>query len=178
MNRVQGLCFNRVIAMFAALALTSSFVPATVAAQTTTGTEAAADIEFPQWSKDLRRAEIVTFGTIPFSWLISTVIMDVSRTIAHNGSRDYWPWPLKPSGAPLMTSDEYISSIGIALGISVTTAVIDHIIIKYKRRKTEILKLQNPPREPVIIRRPVSDLTGETVPATSGSSASVVPLTD
>jgi hypothetical protein len=146
--------------MIVALTLTAGLATAPLAAQTTAGTQAVPDIEFPQWSKDLRRAEVVAFGTIPFTWLVSTLIVDISRTVAHNGSRDYWPWPLKPSGAPAMTNDEFISSIGIAFGISVTAAIADHIIIKYKRRKAEILKQQHPPREPAIIRRPVSEFTG------------------
>ncbi|MDR0663308.1 MAG: hypothetical protein LBF80_04415 [Spirochaetaceae bacterium] len=181
MNGVQRKGFNRVIAMAAALILAASLVPMPLAAQTTAGTASVPDIVFPQWSKDLRRAEIVAFGTIPFSWLVSTTIIDISRTIAHNGSRDYWPWPLKPSGAPVMTSSDYVSVIGLALGISVTAAIVDHIIVKYKRRKAEILEQQNLPREPVIIRTPISQLTDENPPRDSASAsppASVVPPGD
>ncbi|MDR2802856.1 MAG: hypothetical protein LBB22_01035 [Treponema sp.] len=119
-------------------------------------TEVVEEIEFPQWSKDLRRAEIVAFGTIPFSWLVSTVCMDISRTINHGGDEQYLPWPLKPAGAPAMTNDEFVMTIGISLGISALIAVVDHVIIKYKRYKAEKLKLMNSPREPITIRRPVS----------------------
>lgn len=175
MNGVQRKALKRGAFTAAALAFSASFVPVPLAAQTTAGTTSVQDVPdivFPQWSKDLRRAEIVAFGTIPFSWLVSTMAIDISRTIAHNGSRDYWPWPLKPSGAPAMTNDEYISAIGVALGISVTAAIVDHIIIKYKRRKAEILERQNLPREPVIIRRPISELTDKN---TALDSAPIVP---
>jgi hypothetical protein len=136
---------------------------APVAGQTQAGTESTVpEIEFPQWSKDLRRAEIIAFGTLPFSWLISTVTMDISRTVAHGGNQQYWPWPLKPAGAPTMTNSEFITTIGIAAGISLTVALVDYIIIKHKRKKSEILNLQNQPREPLIIRRLVTTIDDET----------------
>ncbi|MDR2658417.1 MAG: hypothetical protein LBC27_00290 [Spirochaetaceae bacterium] len=126
-----------------------------LSAQTTAGNTAAAEaIQFPQWSKDLRRAEIVAFGTIPFSWLISTVAVDISRTIKHNGDSQYLPWPLKPAGAPAMTNDDFIFSIVLTLGISALAAVVDHIIIKYKRKQAEAIRLNKSPQEPIIIRRP------------------------
>jgi hypothetical protein len=183
MNGVRLKAFNHGVAAAAALAFAAGLFPAPLAAQTTAGTESVSDIVFPQWSKDLRRAEVVAFGTIPFSWLVSTLIIDVSRTIAHNGSRDYWPWPLKPTGAPAMTNDEYIASIGLALGISATTAIVDHIIIKYKRRKAEMLERQNLPREPVIIRSPVSELQNkntaqDSAPAVPSAASSAVPPAD
>jgi hypothetical protein len=133
-----------------------------LSAQTSAGTTSVEEIQFPQWSKDLRRGEIIAFGTIPFSWLVSTVAIDISRTIAHDGDQQYLPWPLKPAGAPAMTSDEFLMSIGLALSISALAAIVDHIIIKYKRKKEAELKLANPSQEPIIIRRPmgVSDDNG------------------
>jgi hypothetical protein len=140
-----------------ALSIAAGLAP--LSAQITAGTESTVPaIEFPQWSKDLRRAEIIAFGTLPFSWLVSTVTMDISRTIAHGGSQDYWPWPLKPAGAPTMTNSEFITSICLAAGISAVVAIADHIIIKQKRKKAEMLKLQNPQQEPIIIRRPVTSM--------------------
>jgi hypothetical protein len=152
--------FYRVVSLTLVLSLVAGLAP--LAAQSAAGTESTVpNIEFPQWSKDLRRAEIVAFGTLPFSWLISTVSMDISRTVAHGGDQQYWPWPLKPAGAPTMTNSEFITSIGVAIGISAAVAIVDHIIIKHKRRKAETLKLENPRREPIIIRRPVTNLDDE-----------------
>jgi len=133
-----------------------------LAAQTASaGTESTSNLyQFPQWSKDLRRAEIVGFGTIPFSWLVTTTFMDLSRTIAHNGDQRYWPWPLKPAGAATMSSDEFIMSIGIAFGVSAVIALLDYYINTGKRNRTEQEKIQNAPREPVIIRVPATE-TGE-----------------
>ncbi|MDR0685152.1 MAG: hypothetical protein LBF83_08485 [Spirochaetaceae bacterium] len=153
--------FYRAVSLTLVLSFAAGLVP--LAGQTTAGTESTTqNIEFPQWSKDLRRAEIIAFGTIPFSWLVSTVTMDISRTIAHGGDQQYWPWPLKPTGAPTMTNGEFVTTICVALGISATVAIVDHIIIKHKRRKAEALKLENAPREPIIIRRPATNLDDET----------------
>jgi hypothetical protein len=168
--------FYRAVSLTLALSLAAGLVP--LAGQTTAGTESTVpNIEFPQWSKDLRRAEIVAFGTLPFSWLVSTVTMDILRTIEHDGSQDYWPWPLKPTGAPTMTNDEFITTICVALGISAAVAIADLIIIKYKQKKAETLKLQNPQREPIIIRRPAANLDDETaaVPNSENRDAGTVP---
>jgi hypothetical protein len=167
--------FYRAVSLALALALAAEVVP--LDAQTTAGTESVVpQIEFPQWSKDLRRAEIIAFGTLPFSWLVSTLAMDVSRTVAHGGDQQYWPWPMKPPGAPTMTNGEFIMSIGIAAGVSVTVAIVDHLIIKHKRRKAERLKLESPRQEPIIIRRPAANFDGETAvspnPDRQGAAAS------
>jgi hypothetical protein len=140
------------------LIFTAGLIPLyaqTGAGTASAGTSSVDEIQFPQWSKDLRRGEIIAFGTLPFSWLVSTIAIDISRTIAHNGDQRYLPWPLKPAGAPAMSNDEFIMSIGVAVGISALAAIVDHIIIKYKRKKAAELKLANSPQEPIIIRRPI-----------------------
>jgi hypothetical protein len=173
MTRVPCRRFRAAVSLALIITLTAGLVP--LAAQTASaGTESAVPkIEYPQWSRDLRRGEIIAFGTIPFSWLIATVVVDLSRTAAHGGSDQYWPWPLKPSGAPAMSDGEFISTIGIAAGISVAAAIVDHIIIRYKRKKAEREKLLQQQREPDIIRTPAVNLpnqTGETPPPISNGS--------
>jgi hypothetical protein len=134
-------------------------LPAPVAAQTAGTASAVAPeaIQFPQWSRDLRRAEIIAFGTLPFTWLISTMTMDFIRTGQNGGDRQYWPWPLKPSGAPAMTNDEYISAIGIAAGLSVGVAIVDSFLIRAKRKAAAKSLTDNPAREPDIKRRPLTN---------------------
>jgi hypothetical protein len=38
--------------------------------------------EFPQWAKDLRRTEIITFGSLPFVTLVTSLIYSLALTIA------------------------------------------------------------------------------------------------
>jgi hypothetical protein len=159
-------CPKRAFFFFVALILMFEALP--LAAQTTSaGTQSTSEVyQFPQWAKDLRRAEIVGFGTIPFTWLVATTFIDVSRTIAHNGDQKYWPWPLKPAGAPAMSSDEFIVSIGVAFGVSAAIAFLDYFINRSRRNKVELEQIRNPPREPIIRRVPATE-TGE--PKTAGN---------
>jgi hypothetical protein len=156
------------VALVLTVALAAGFFP--LEAQTTAaGTETDdQEIKYPQWSRDLRRAEIIAFGTIPFSWLIATVAVDLSRTMAHGGSQQYWPWPLKPADAPPMADGEFILTIGIAAGISVTAALVDHIIIKHKRKKDEQNKRI---REPGIIQTPAANFNGDPPPIEDASGS-------
>jgi hypothetical protein len=95
--------------------------------------------ELPQWVKDLRRFDIITFGSFPFSMFFVTFATDMIRWNDANGldfseqGRRYAPWPLKSAGAVEMTSDEYTRTLLIAAGVSVVFAVIDLVIIIIKR---------------------------------------------
>lgn len=53
--------------------LMSLAVPANVFAAESSASSKYDDINFPQWAKDLRRTEIITFGSLPFVTLWTTV---------------------------------------------------------------------------------------------------------
>ena len=61
----------------------------------------------PLWLRDIRRWEIVAFGTFPFTMFFTTIGMDMFRWQIHNGmdwnNRQYAPWPVKSAGAIAMT---------------------------------------------------------------------------
>jgi len=105
--------------------------------------------DFPQWARDMRRFDVIAFGTFPFSLFAVTFVTDMFRWGNANGMSfndlRYAPWPLKSAGAVEMTSYEYGRTILIAAGLSLTLALIDFIIVKIKqsgeRRRIEI----NPP---------------------------------
>jgi hypothetical protein len=98
---------------------------------------------FPQWAKDLRRWEIVAFGSIPFTMLFTTTGMDMYRWNNANGmdmsedGRRYAPWPLKSTGAVVMDSSEFETVLKIAACLSVGIAFTDLIIVKIKRHKAK-----------------------------------------
>jgi hypothetical protein len=93
----------------------------------------------PQWVRDLRRWEIVAFGTIPFAMFTATFGMDMYRWNATNGmdfsddGRKYAPWPMKSAGAIAMESGEMEKTLIIAASICVTVAFTDLIITQIKR---------------------------------------------
>jgi hypothetical protein len=122
-------------------------------AQTTTTTEPE-PLELPQWAKDLRRAEIVAFGSLPFTMFFATTIMDTFRYVNHGNDIAYAPWPMKGAGAVNMNTDEAVLTIMGAIGGSLLISLADYLVVRYKRNKAEKALLDLPKGEPIIIRRP------------------------
>jgi hypothetical protein len=95
----------------------------------------------PQWVQDLRRWEIITFGSFPFAMFTATFAVDTYRWINANGmdfsdeGRRYAPWPLKSAGAIAMEQHEQELTITIAASLSVAIAITDYIIVRVKRDK-------------------------------------------
>jgi len=104
----------------------------------------------PQWVKDVRRWDIIAFGTFPFSMFLSTFFNDLYRWNRANGmdfsaeGRRYAPWPFKSAGAVDLTSQEFRRNILFAIGISATLAFTDLLIVKIKQNK-ERRRLENKP---------------------------------
>ncbi len=83
--------------------------------------------EFPQWQKDLRRAEIIAFGTLPFVTFLSSVGFEVYRYQAHGYADAYKPWPIKDSNTAIALSEgEQVKILMISAGISIGSAVFDY----------------------------------------------------
>jgi hypothetical protein len=116
---------------------------------------------FPQWAKDLRRGEIVAFGSFPFAFFFATISMDLYRSATHGWDRRYAPWPVKPAGSIDMTEDEQILTLSLAAGGAVLIALTDYAIVRYKRSKAEQRSRELPAGTPIIIRKPLS---GEPAP--------------
>jgi hypothetical protein len=110
--------------------------------------------EFPQWVRDLRRAEIVTFGSFPFMMFVSTFSMDTYRYFSHDNNLQYAPWPFKSAGAVEMNTDEFTISLLAAIGGSLAIALADHIIVRVKRAKVERERLNLPEGEVIELRKP------------------------
>jgi len=95
--------------------------------------------ELPQWVRDIRRFDIITFGMFPFSMFFVTTVTDTLRWRDANGldfseeGRRYAPWPLKSAGAIEMTNDEFTRTLYIAAGVSLGLAIIDLAIVNIKR---------------------------------------------
>ena len=92
------------------------------------------EIIFPQWAKDLRRWDIITFGVFPFSMFFVTFATDMVRWSKVNfADNRYAPWPMKVAGAEPMTSEEYLRTVLIAIGVSAAIALIDFAVVQIKR---------------------------------------------
>jgi hypothetical protein len=64
--------------------------------------------EFPPWALDLRRAEIVAFGVLPFTVFFTSFAVDSYRFADHSWDFRYAPWPLKSAGAVLMDQNQMV----------------------------------------------------------------------
>ncbi|MDR2020608.1 MAG: hypothetical protein LBQ14_07585 [Treponema sp.] len=131
--------------------------------------------EFPLWAKDLRRAEIVAFGSLPFTMFFTTFAMDTFR-FANNGANfRYAPWPFKSAGAVDMNSQERTQTIITAAAASVVIALVDYLIVRHKRSKAEEASAGMSPGDPIIIRKPWPE-RGPAVPEPPAGEAESSPV--
>lgn len=94
--------------------------------------------EFAPWQKDLRRAEIIAFGSLPFVTFMTSLGYDVYRYYTHNQREEYLPWPLKINEIAVpLSQDEQKRILLISVGISVGVALFD---FGYRALKRHIRK--------------------------------------
>ncbi|MDR2782929.1 MAG: hypothetical protein LBB48_03660 [Treponema sp.] len=136
----------------------SLVVSVSLSAQTTNTVQDAIRIDskdFPQWAKDMRRFDIIAFGSFPFAFFTASFVTDSIRWAGFGGNMKYAPWPLKGAGAYDPTTEEKMRSIGIAAGISLFVALADFVIIQIKRHNEKQKSIRTPDNQPVIIRQPL-----------------------
>jgi hypothetical protein len=126
---------------------------------------------FPQWTRDLRRAEIVAFGSFPFAYFFTNFSFDMYRCASNGWDRQYAPWPAKPAAAIEQTREEKIRVLQIAAGGAILISLIDYGIVRYKRSQKEKESRSLPSGTPIIIRKPLYEdeegsLETETIPET------------
>lgn len=94
------------------------------------------DINFPQWAKDLRRTEIITFGSLPFVTLWTTV----GYSLYQYGE---FKNPLDKSTDSFTEDDQWkiikISAV-TCVGLGLTDLVIN--LIARSRKESKLRKLQ------------------------------------
>jgi len=151
-----------------ALLLLLMAVPALLLpAQTNTTPSIFSSDKVPQWVKDLRRWEIVAFGSIPFTMLTATFAMDMYRWGNANGmdfsdeGRRYAPWPMKSAGAVVMESREQEMVFVIAGSLSISIAMTDLIITQIKRSQARKKAEALPVGTVIITKKPWGEETPE-----------------
>ena len=117
---------------------------------------------FPQWARDLRRGEIVAFGSFPFAYFFTNFGVDLYRCGTNGWDRRYAPWPFDAPGSVDKTKQQRIMTIGIAAGGAVLIALVDFGIEMYKRYKIEKDIRNLPQGTPIIIRKPLNEGDTET----------------
>lgn len=95
--------------------------------------------EFPSWLSDLRRAEIITLGAMPFITLNVSLCYSFGNYAAHDFDSAYFVNPFaQTSDANSFSTDEQIgillTSLGICLGIGITDFIV-HSVKRSKQKK-------------------------------------------
>ncbi|MBP5442007.1 MAG: hypothetical protein J6Y60_02090 [Treponema sp.] len=86
--------------------------------------------EFPTWMLNLRRSEIVTLGSVPFTTL--TVSLAYSTFQYATGRTSSFPSPFNKNAS--YTQDDIKLIVGFSLGISLVIGVVDFIITTVKQK--------------------------------------------
>lgn len=123
--------------------------------------------EFYTWQKDLRRAEIITFGSLPFVTFMSSIYYDIYRYYDHDQDDTYLPWPLKKDNAVPMSEDEQINILKASIGIAIGVAIFDYGFRAIRRaiRKSKIDRANREMVQPIKIEEIDEPAT---IPADSG----------
>lgn len=123
----------------AAIILLLVFLPAVIfAAEPTIQIEPYREGEFPDWLLDVRRAEIVTLGSLPFTTLSATLTYSFYRYAANHFDKDYFPNPLaKSSASANLTKEEQIGIISVSAGLSLAAGIIDYLLSSAKRTENK-----------------------------------------
>lgn len=126
----------------AAILLLLIFLPGVLfAAEPSIQIEPYREGEFPDWLQDVRRAEIVSLGSLPFTTLSATLVYSIYRYAANGFDKDYFPNPLaKSSASANLSKDEQIGIITVSAGLSVAAGIADYIISAVRRSKNDKLE--------------------------------------
>ena len=84
--------------------------------------------EFPKWARDLRRGEIIFFGTIPFSFFYATFSYDLYRYASSNFDESYAPAIFGNTTPSIRTNDEKWQILNVSLTISAVLTLLDYLL--------------------------------------------------
>lgn len=137
---MKGSLSRRRLAILVSLVLLASMPLA--AAEPTVTIEPYTKDEFPGWLQDLRRAEIVSLGSLPFVTLGVTLGYSLYRYFSHGMDSNYFPNPFaKSSSAARLTTDEQLGILFTSLGVAAAVGITDFTISsiqRHQRKKAEI----------------------------------------
>jgi len=89
--------------------------------------------EFPDWAFDLRRAEIVLFGSLPFTLLFSRLFYGLGRYAFHSYQAgesvpEFLPPLFAPAGSGDYTADDQLRIALLAVSASAGVALLDFVL--------------------------------------------------
>jgi len=84
--------------------------------------------EFPEWARQLWRAEVVFVGSFPFTFFFVLEGYDTYKYAANDFSSSYAPWPFRTSDEITYTTDEVFWLVVSALASSAVVSLVDFIL--------------------------------------------------
>jgi len=84
--------------------------------------------EFPVWARDLRRAEIIFFGTIPFTFFVSGFSYNIYQYASNDFDPDSAPALFGNTTPPILTNEEKLQIIAVSVSLSSFLAVLDYLL--------------------------------------------------
>ena len=85
------------------------------------------DEEFPKWVLDIRRGEVIFFGTIPITFFASSLSYDLFRYAFNNFDSNLVPALFGNTTPPVLNNDEKLQIIMVSVSLSAFLAVLDGI---------------------------------------------------
>jgi hypothetical protein len=138
MPRIPGLIVLTVLA----LTLLTASLPAGAQQVDAGGSEPQeyGEEEFSPFLRDLRRGEIVMFGTFPITLFLTLEVFDIYRYIDNIGNPEqyrYTPWPFRAVNPFPYEPNEIKGILITAASASLLMAVADYIIGRVKEKRSE-----------------------------------------
>lgn len=102
--------------------------------------------EFPGILHDIRRAEIITLGSMPFITFSATLGYSFGKYASHNFDSSYFVNPFSSTDENSFSTDEQIGILLTSLGISAGIGLTDFIVhtIKRNNKQRKLKKQKNP----------------------------------
>lgn len=100
----------------------------------------------PQWVKDMRRGEIITLGSWPFTTLMVSLSYSMGMYALHNGDSSYFRNPFSSSGDGYSFGeirDILLVSAAISVGIGVTDLIVNIVKRENAKKKRNAEQLKN-----------------------------------
>ncbi|MBD5440011.1 MAG: hypothetical protein HDR33_03150 [Treponema sp.] len=100
----------------------------------------------PQWLKDLRRGEIITLGSWPFTLLLTAFGFSLGECFSHNFDSSYIKNPFVLSGSDYSRSETtriLLTSLGVSVGVGVVDLVVNIVRRKKAGKKNDSQQLDN-----------------------------------
>ena len=84
--------------------------------------------EFPGWALNLRRGEVIFFGTIPFTFFISNLSYDIYQYASNNFDSNFAPALFGNTTPPILTNTEKLQIIAVSVSLSGILTIVDYLL--------------------------------------------------